>query len=860
MAAPTDVFPSFPEMCQRARDIERRILAIPQGQTEGEVHTSGESWIFPREYEDYTYSFMLDEAQRLERQLSLAGKPLSQSPAIQVPPIPVFAKPSNAGEEKVEKELHGFATPRYIYSEKKDDAQIAEEEQSGLPPPEPQPGEKPPAQSAAKQGAEGKKPRLLPVQIPSQPSAARLPRQEPQKQGQFEEPPRPPVPQEEAIPLPIEKEESAEEQGWGEDAPKPEKGSSEEGSQPKPRFMASSKISPRLRAIIEEKLRREEASGTGRKKEEDIEIPRAPEGEKAGAEPAEEEAPLPPEPEEAPEGKAQEEEAAKGEPKLPVPEREDWQSEDESESGAAPPTMSEPAGKEGEDEEAAAPAISKEESEGGRGQEAATEEKPLPPSSFPLLSQKEGKGEGRQKAGAGQEEKPVQFSRKIGEPLRITPLFKDDESAKKKEQSAETESQKRLARIQRIIDGLSSDKPPEEPDEPPDEGGEGKGGPGGATPSRAKKEGKAGQKKAKEQTAPATIAPKKASLQKGKKGQEGKVPLQEGEEGEGIVEMPLGKKATQKQKGIAQGKAAQQPLKKPGKKILPKKGNLPNDGEGAKPPVQSRDGVPKGKGAAQQVSAKEKLAKILGRQALPEEKEKQMPPVAGKPQEKAAAGAQRKMPRIFPGGKLTPTVSPKTYVPPARNEPLAPTAGTGRQGPKIAPEEGKQEARPDAGGEKQGQAPFPPSAELAAKTGESEPRALSSVCKRLEETELAGKAKLPPEEDELEVPAPKPDDEPPVPKPEEYGEAKDELRRRLEDFEKIETAKKEAEDYLEQYAKQNILWLYELYKMGALPREEFLAKVKEKISEASGKAASAPVESNPALANLSQQIDKKYNK
>lgn len=125
--------------------------------------------------------------------------------------------------------------------------------------------------------------------------------------------------------------------------------------------------------------------------------------------------------------------------------------------------------------------------------------------------------------------------------------------------------------------------------------------------------------------------------------------------------------------------------------------------------------------------------------------------------------------------------------------------------------------------------------------------------------EIAGKAALP-EEDDLEIPAPSPDPEPPVPQSGEYDSAKGELRARLAQVDKVEQAKKEADDYLEQYAKTNIIWLYEIYKMGALPREEFLQKVKDNMASEGGAKKEEAAAENPALTNLGKQIDKKYNK
>ncbi|MCX6769269.1 MAG: hypothetical protein NT051_01165, partial [Candidatus Micrarchaeota archaeon] len=124
--------------------------------------------------------------------------------------------------------------------------------------------------------------------------------------------------------------------------------------------------------------------------------------------------------------------------------------------------------------------------------------------------------------------------------------------------------------------------------------------------------------------------------------------------------------------------------------------------------------------------------------------------------------------------------------------------------------------------------------------------------------EVSGTANLP-QEDDLEIPKPPAEIVQPSPSQGEYEMAKGDLRVKLSQEDKEEAARQEAESMLEQYARQNIVWLYEIYKMGGLSREEFLQKVKEKMADGK-KEAPEPAAQNNALSNLGREIDKKYNK
>ncbi len=74
-----------------------------------------------------------------------------------------------------------------------------------------------------------------------------------------------------------------------------------------------------------------------------------------------------------------------------------------------------------------------------------------------------------------------------------------------------------------------------------------------------------------------------------------------------------------------------------------------------------------------------------------------------------------------------------------------------------------------------------------------------------------------------------------------------------------ESAKAESEDATEQYAKENMTWLYEIYKMGGMSREDFLQKVRDKIAESKGSSPQGgqAEASNPAFASIGKEIVEK---
>src|SRR3989344_5959123 len=87
--AATDTFPSFSEICRTARETERRLLSTTPSQISGELHPGEGTAIFPREFDEYTYSLLLSEAHKVERKLfaaSYAGSLTGQGAPGAAPP------------------------------------------------------------------------------------------------------------------------------------------------------------------------------------------------------------------------------------------------------------------------------------------------------------------------------------------------------------------------------------------------------------------------------------------------------------------------------------------------------------------------------------------------------------------------------------------------------------------------------------------------------------------------------------------------------------------------------------------------------------------------------------------------------
>ena len=153
----------------------------------------------------------------------------------------------------------------------------------------------------------------------------------------------------------------------------------------------------------------------------------------------------------------------------------------------------------------------------------------------------------------------------------------------------------------------------------------------------------------------------------------------------------------------------------------------------------------------------------------------------------------------------------------------------------------------------------------APREGEKQKSALPARPFEQSSREISGEAALPEnnEDDSLSVPAPPPDEKPPEPAPGDYSDAKEQLRRKIAEEGLKRGITAESEEMLEQYAKENLIWLYEIYKMGGMSREDFLDKVREQSHNgqpggADGNQQEQPA--NPALENLNRELEKKMKK
>ncbi|MFA6214232.1 MAG: hypothetical protein WC717_03050 [Candidatus Micrarchaeia archaeon] len=988
MGAKTELFPTFAELCAMAREVEKKAVSVPPRPIDGKLVLDENFGIFPREFDEYTYSFLLFEAQKIERWLSTEA--IISSSRQEAPE----EEPGLSPKKSVEAELRKFVSAQ--------EQALPEREESAILPPNARkiPGGQGEEASAVPQGIplakeeaaaaprEGKDAGLPAPEEVAAPPAAR-PRVLPQKTPAWQGTPpiAPTIPA--ATPAPRQQEAMPSAGGEGQAAP-----ASEAGKKPPAGISSYSKLSPRLQALIEQKLRREEAKANRTREDQGIfktppvppqeeEEPEAPapppvpEEEDGGKEmpgvplargegeprramkkgklllrkPAEIEAEVPPLPvEEEPPAPVQ----RKSAPRLPV-------LEDEMEAPA------EEGGEEAEGE--------KEEPAEGEGHL----ESPLPDEE-----------EKQAPAPVSEEKEPIAREDAPQGPLLIKPLFPDAAppgAPRARPASLQAEDSDRMRRIQRIISELSPDRARaqatqesasfEKAEEPEDEEPAPK---EEAAPARAKamgkkakaagaalmkkaakaakKKGKALQKEAPEQQSralpPATPALlplqppaarpmsllRRPPAEKGAASQPRNiVPEEKGEEPALAIRkmaprMPIqGKdeegpaRAPRKlapripvREDAAEDDEGQMPSQAPKKLALrlPAREEETEDDEAQAPataprkpapgiPVREEEEVPAqppGRLVPRIPAREEAPRKLAPRIPVREEEEENEEPALPSRrlvpripareeeedgQEEPPAQAPSMKRRIFPGmGRAIPP-APQTYVPPARSARQLQAAREGEE--EAAPEqempglegpearEPEEEAAAPAQGQRKmpmGFAPLRPKKLVSDEEGPSEktPEQVAQDQKmarmaeqlaRLEAgkvKEVAGTAALPEEEEDVPLP---PESEA-APKPPDYGQAKESLRRSLEHVETARKVKQGEESMVEQYAKDHLVWLYEIYKMGGMGREDFLAKAAEKYSEAQGEgkpAAAQPAEDappNPALANLTKVIEKKDKK
>jgi len=942
--------PDFATACARTREMEKNLLAAKPSPISGSLSIRPEEEIFPQEYESYTYAYLLSEAQKVERKLYMSG--LQTSLSSQKP----GAKPID--ESKLEADLHKFASA----GELPQAPTLPQEKQQApiVPPSKAKPGglklpgislgkkkaeqpiapQQPPGVSASEQPASSgfsvtqtfrAKPPAIPV-TPEEAHEAEEVAEEsvPKEAVEFErehpgwEPP-------EEAPEKIETESDFIEPGktkpgLGEEEKSfaeseiagPEKSGEEKlsveheipepSAQPAP-VSSTSKLSPRLREIIEAKLRREDER---KKKEakilEGIELKPQEEGKKEAPQEAEvvlsarerlirklqkqsgvQAKPLPhPGPETAPSGPQEQEEA----PEQPEPET----------APSGPQEQEEVLGQPGEEI-------------GGQEQTPAVEQE-LPSarkSKLPL-----------------QESSPPIVSRTQAGGITIQPIFAGEEPLAQSQPEKPVVESERLRKIQRIIEELSPDKykagaiaPLEDEQEEAQplpkakanlrpEQAEGEQEPVPVAKTKPKPVPKQIQEEEQEEPPQLPRAKQKSPLAQEDEQVEAPAPksiLQKGKSAskpltKALAKKPQGKKQAAKEivpvSNKGKGKIPQKPIgRKPvateeemparplAKRVLPARAE-------PEPVEQEQDEAP--------VMAPKK--RILPRAPEPEEENPQ--PKRGRvfpaPQTRQEAAPIKVGKRILPGGSRPQAreeegQSPETYVPPARQklipkmrqeeteeepvseeeQPPAPKP-ISRPSPyqKFIPKKAADDSLPEKAFSEQiaEERRRQQNAEaLAAKLRMAQPQqakppavpqppiASGTPLSAKRTHDIAGEASLPEEEEEKidETEVPKPPQEGQGAAPVDYSMAKGEFKRKLEEVEVKEKAKEQTDEFVEQYAKENLVWLYEIYKMGGMTRDDFMQKAREKLQEPSQGASpgNEPEAENPALSNLERELEKK---
>ncbi len=243
----------FLELCKLARELEKRAMDILPTPISGDLAHEG-SDIFPKEFEDYTYSYLLVEAHNIERKLFAATYTQQLS--------------SQNSDSQMADELSNFASDGSYGQSRGKSGAPAKMPSVKTPSPMPPP-------PAVGQNSHSDEP--LPPPSKSEIDIARETEAEGERRREEFFPPKPPQSESQAPPYKNEEEATG--------AMPPEAADEEKGEPPPLRqFADSSKISPRLRAIIEAKLRREEERED---KEGQLEKSRqaarqGPEGEEAG--------------------------------------------------------------------------------------------------------------------------------------------------------------------------------------------------------------------------------------------------------------------------------------------------------------------------------------------------------------------------------------------------------------------------------------------------------------------------------------------------------------------------------------------------------------------------------------------------
>jgi len=1014
MGEKTEAFPTFSELCTAAREIEKRPLSIPPRPIDGKLVLDESAGIFPRELEDYTYSYLLFEAQTVERRIysnavSASARRRDISSALtpeqqmrrelrrfvsaqedssldreereltgtleKKREAEAKARPGQGGPaipyeteayEEEERALARKAFPSLPDEGRAEDAPLPGEEEMA-PQPRPRP---PPARGAAVIAAERLRPNSL--RPPPVPAAAAVSQRTSAAPRPAQSLSPPPVPQARQAPLPLPRESPDADpqpalQGAAE-AMHALRQPSEPLAQEKPGGQAGmpvsrqpagissySKLSPRLQALIEAKLRREEEKARQQREDEESLIRQPP--------PA-------PEPEEEAPALQGGEEQPSHEGATPLPHGEGPEEEMEKpralplrklareEEGRATPDEEIP----GPVEEMPNPAEGMPKPPGKPG--PGPEEKSMPRDDWPE------EGHGQEEKAPEQEEggqmplpeekETARGGRDSARPapsgaITIKPIFPDaaPAGAARPGPFAQAEDQGRMERIQRILEDLSPDKrrAAEKKEEasfakegedalPQEEQAPAKAqaapwkdalpqeeqAPAKAQAAPWKRAAKASGRKpaAPQEKAGAPARKPLASLRRaaakkiaaraislpsepGNEPVPGRLPAQKriirkaapSEEGpEEIGEAPVPKRQarrpvpTEEEDELPAGQpqaAPQQKAAKPiARKLAPRLPPREETGEGEEEGVPAANSArpppaapypPEADGpnrAALQSPSQLKVAKKLIPRLPPREEED-----AGQGEERAPIAPVGR--RILPGMVRTAPSAPQTYIPPLRARRPVPVSeeeiAPGEEEPpaprtpvRLAPRQEEEPPAPEEGQASARISPLTPRklvSDVPAEEKSPEQLAQEEKMARMAEQlarleagknhEVAGTAALPQEEEDIPLP------EDPVPKPEDYAQAKEGLRRNLEHEEIARKVKQEEEATVEQFAKEHMVWLYEIYKMGGMAREDFLQKASEKYAEAKGGkppqgAGSEEAPPNPALANLGKEIEKKDRK
>jgi hypothetical protein len=1012
MPDPSDAsVPDFATACAKAREMEKNLLTAKPSPISGPLSIHPDEEIFPQEYESYTYAYLLSEAQKVERTLYMKGLQTSMS----------SQKPGakSIDESKMEAELRKFAGA----GELPQVPALPQEKQQApvLPPSKAMPGglrlpEIPLGKKKEEKGKTAAPPppspsgfsvtqtfRAKPPAIPITPGEAHEAEEiaeesVPQEAAEFEqehpgyqppeEEPEKPGSEPDFIGPEKEPQFSAKKQEEGASEPhfaaKRQEGKTRPGlsqitmdedenlavereipetsmPQAPPSASSASKLSPRLREIIEAKLRREEER---KKKEaeilEGIELKPQEEGKKEA--PQEEEIVL-----------------SARERLIRKLQKQSWQQAKPSLQPAQETVPSEP-------HEQEAPRQPEGDMHADEGQaqlegEPSAEEEPAktapqesPSARKPKLPQ--------------EESAPALPSRAPAGGITIQPIFAGEESHVQSQPEKPAVESERLKKIQRIIEELSPDKYKAGAIAPREEQ-EGKG-QANAKPGpipRQMQEGDQPLPKAKpklrleqieEEEQEEEVGPPspKPGLQKGKAAPKtvpkslGKKPQAKKQIAKETV--PVSKKGKGKiqQKPAARKPAAveeEMPARQQAKRTLParaepeemgeetpqeeaaptfapKKRTLPR--EEAQAPAPKKRLLPSEEEANKQ-EAEGAQAPAPKKRILPQapEPEEEMPPpkrgrVFPAPQAQPPVAAPIKVgKRILPGGSR-PQVREEeeqvaeTYVPPARQKLVPKMRQEEIEEESVSEEETEEEPMPqkprvrmreEETGEPalaRRQAPrgqeieeeqipvqkipsgLPPAygraipkkaADDAPVDEEPSPEQLAEERRRQQNAaalaaklrlaqakpaavqqapltpgapfsakkthDIAGEASLPEEEEEKidEWEIPKPLQEGQGAAPADYSMAKGEFKRKLEEVEVKKKAKEHTDEFVEQYAKENLVWLYEIYKMGGMTRDDFMQKAREKLRESSQGAVpgGGPEAENPALSNLERELEKK---